>query len=245
VVNKKNRCGLGWLVSGLAVCLAATSCRTCHDAMAEKVVAEKDLREIMQDGDLASDTSPLIQADVQIVAFRLKDIEKLQLAKNMTTKALLGLWKAGKAKLVATTSVVGAPDKEAVVKVTQEMVYPSEFNVQISESGGAHFNFRRAVWVPEPQNFTMRETGMVLGIIPKIEENARITLSLKPQWVAFDRWDGGFLPHLPFRQPVFSATSFEMKITIADGDTILLGGSSTPASDGKWVNVGFLTVHKK
>ena len=241
-MNKKSRCGFGWLAAGLAVCLAATSCRTCHD-----VAAEKDLREIMQDSTLASDTSPLIQADVQIVAFRLKDVEKLQLAKNMTTKALLGLWKAGKAKLVATAFAVAAPDRETDVRVTQEMLYPTEFNVQVG-SGGCFAPSHRAVeavGIPEPQNFTMRETGMVLQMIPKIEETALITLSLRPQWITFDRWDGGFLTKLPFRQPVFSVTSFETVITVADGDTILLGGSSTPTSDSKWVNVGFLTVRKK
>jgi type II secretory pathway component GspD/PulD (secretin) len=190
----------------------------------------------------------LVNVDVQMVAFRMKDIEKLQLAGGMTKEALLGLQKAGKAKLVATASAEVEPDQEAIVKVTQEILYPSEFNVQIAAANAHSWapNFRGVLWVCEPQNFTMRETGMILQVIPKVEDNALISLNLKPQWVTLDRWEvipAGFLfGRSPFRQPVFGVTSFETQVTITDGDTVLLGNSST--TDGKWVNVGFLTVKK-
>jgi hypothetical protein len=185
----------------------------------------------------------LVQVDLQVVTFQKKDIEKLQLAGNMTKEALLRLWKAGKAKLTATASAEVNPAQEAIVKVTQEISYPSEFNVQMSyASSDGGMSFRKPIWVPEPQNFTMRETGIILQITPKVEENGTlITLNLKPQWVTLDQW----ISHGPknlFLQPVFGVTSFESQVTIADGDTILLGNSST--TDGKWVNVGFLTAKK-
>ena len=125
-----------------------------------------------------------------------------------------------------------------MVKAVQEIVYPSEI-------GGGEGTTLLA-----PQNFTMRETGMILQIIPKILEGGMIVLALRPQWVTLERWEeypaalatGRRSRTIPFRQPVFSVTSFETQVTIADGDTILLGSSST--TDGKWVNVGFLTAKK-
>jgi type II secretory pathway component GspD/PulD (secretin) len=91
-------------------------------------------------------------------------------------------------------------------------------------------------------NFTMRETGMILQVIPKVSEDGTLlTLNLRPQRVTLDQW----ISHGPknlFRQPVFGVTSFETQIEIEDGDTVLLGSSST--TDGKWVNVGFLTAKK-
>jgi len=190
----------------------------------------------------------LVNVDVQIIAFQAKDIEKLQLAKNMTKEALLALQKAGKAKQVATTSAVVEPDQEAIVKVVQEIIYPTEFNAQIaaaSATGGGVSMRGGAVWVCEPMNFTMRETGMILQIIPEVKDGGLIRLNLCPQWVTLDRWEtygDGSTKKDPFRQPVFGVTSFETQVTLQDGDTILLGSSSTP--DGKWVNVGFLTAKK-
>ena len=189
----------------------------------------------------------LVNVDMQIVAFQAKDIEKLQLAKNMTKEALLALQKAGKAKQVATTSAVVEPDQEAIVKVVQEIIFPSEFNVQIENASafGGGVRMSKAVWVCEPMNFTMRETGMILQIIPKVMEGGLLCLNLRPQWVTLDRWEtygDGSTKKDPFRQPVFGVTSFETQVTLQDGDTILIGSSSTP--DGKWVNVGFLTAKK-
>ena len=240
-MNTKKLHYLAWLTMGMAVCLTTSSCTTCDDATlyAVNTRVNPTLASIPID-----DSNCLIQVDMQLVTFQLKDIEKLQLAGNMTSEALLRLWKAGKAKLTATASAVVELDQEAIVKVTQEIIYPSEFNVQISDSGtGGDFSMRlhKPVWVPEPQNFTMREMGLVLQILPHVEENACITLKMKPQWVTLDQW----ISHGPknlFRQPVFGMTQFETQVTITDGDTILLGSGSSP--DGKSVNVGFLTAKK-
>jgi hypothetical protein len=45
---------------------------------------------------------------------------------------------------------------------------------------------------------------------------------------------------ISLRQPVFNATTFETQVLMQEGQTVLLGSSSSP--DGKWVYVGFLTV---
>jgi len=232
----------GWLVTGMVLCLSTSSCTTLHDAELYVTNAREHSETLIAMPSDMDDSGCLIQVDMQLITYQMKDIEKLQLAGNMTDASLLRLWKAGKAKLTATASAVVEPDQEAIVKVAQEIIYPSEFNVQISQSGGTGgIDFRKAVWVPEPQNFTMRETGTILQIIPHIEENTLISLHLKPQWVTLDQW----ISHGPknlFRQPVFGVTSFESHVTLADGETILLGNSSSP--DGKSVNVGFLTAKR-
>ena len=52
-----------------------------------------------------------------------------------------------------------------------------------------------------------------------------------------DRWHSSAEP---LRQPVFESMSFQTQVTVRNGETILLGGSSTP--DGERVYYGFLTV---
>jgi len=173
----------------------------------------------------------LIHVEVQVVAFPAKDIEKLQRAGGVTKESLTGLWKAGKGKPVATASAVTIAGQEATVKAVQEIIYPSEWNGL------------------GPCNFTMREIGMILPVMPDMNDygtEALINVSLRPQWVTLERWElypaQGKNKTIPFRQPVFSATSFEAQVMIQDGDTILLGTISAP--DGKGVHAGFLTVKR-
>ena len=168
----------------------------------------------------------LVHVDVEVVAFRAKDIERIRLNGGMTKEALFGLRKAGKSKRGATASAVVEPDQETVVKAVQEIIYPAEQIAKVSEDV-------RVV----PYIFTMRETGMILQVIPKVSDNRScITLTMRPQWVTLERWEsypaglaaGGRHRTIPFRQPVFSVMSFETQVTVEDGDTILIGSSSPP-----------------
>jgi len=173
--------------------------------------------------------SSLIHVEVQVVAFPAKDIEKLQLAEGVTKASLMKLWKAGKGKLQATAFAVTEAGKEAIVKATREVRYATEINV-------CEYGF-------EPQNFTVREVGAILQVIPEIEGVGFMRLSLNPKWVTLEGWDSfPVFKNLPFRQPVFGVTSFETQVTVQDGDTVLIGTISTP--DGKGVHAGFLTVKR-
>jgi len=167
-----------------------------------------------------------VHASVQILAFRVGDIEKLQRNGDMTVKALMALRKAGKAKPVATASAVAEPGKGATMKAVQDVISPAT-----------------------PQDSAAREPGMVLEVTPETSWNKPfIDLNVRAQWVTLARWEthtGEQAAGRPrkVRRPVFNEIRFETRARLEDGDTILLGSSTTP--DGKWVQAGFLTVRRQ
>ena len=238
---KKNLSQIGWLMTGMIVCLTMSSCTTFRntenaDEDLYGANTQENQNKTHVDKPFALDV--LIQMDVQFVAFRMKDVEKLYLAGNMTKEGLFRLWQAGKAKLVSSASGVGLFDQELILKSVHEMIYPSEFNVTTNG-------------IIEPQNFTMRETGVILQVIPKFDERDQtITMTLRPQLVTLERWEScpteigsrWNRKTLPFPQPIFACTSFETNLTMSEGETVLIGSTSMP--DGEWVNAGFLTVRR-
>ena len=188
-----------------------------------------------------------VETDMQIVAFQTRDVERLLLAGNMTKDALFELRKAGKAKLVATTSVVTKNGSEATMKAVQEVIYPTELAMAEASCDSNRVSRSDAV---VPGNFTTREVGMILQLIPDIVADSElINLTLAPQWVTLDRWESypadvasrGRHKTLPIRQPVFGVTSVVATcVTLACGETILIG--SGPSLDGEWVHAAFLTA---
>ena len=236
---KKNLSQLGYLAAGMIVCLTMSSCTTFRNTEN----ADEDLYGAnTQEGQMVVPPTPwspddLFQVNIEMVAFRMKDVEKLILAENMTKGGLFRLWKAGKAKLLASTSVVTRATQDTNLRAVQELLYPSEFNI----TNG----------VIEPQNFTMREIGIRGQVILNIDENAKtINIHMMPQLVSLERWistpaeigSRWNRKTLPFPQPVIGVTSFESQLMVKDGETVLLGSVTTP--DGEWVNAGFLTVSR-
>lgn len=161
--------------------------------------------------------------------------------------------------LLSAPKVTVSPDQEAIMKVVTEYIYPSEFNVQISQQGtsgggyGTSGGTGEPVAIVEPQNFTMREVGVILQVIPKLSEDGQmITLSLRPQVVSEPVWKnyGTKLPktvyttdpitglvgvpqteyvELPMEQPFFNVRSVETQLTINNGATVVMGGLITEA----------------
>jgi len=189
---------------------------------------------------------PLVTIDLQIIAFRTKDIEKLQLSRSMTKEALFDLRKTGKAKVVSMASVMTRNSVEASVKAVQEVLYPTALkwegdpcdSNQVSRSGSL-----------VPSDFVMREVGIILKVLPEIGEKEEIIyVTLFLERTTLERWETysatvateGKHTTLQFRQPVFDVASLNTMVTMKDGDTILLGSGTT--ADGDWVHVGFLTV---
>jgi general secretion pathway protein D len=100
------------------------------------------------------------------------------------------------------TDVLSAPKvttksgQEAIMKVVTEYIYPSEFNVQISQQGnqgggviGQGGGTGEPVAIVEPQNFTMREVGVILQVVPEVSsEGQMINLTMKPQVVSEPVW---------------------------------------------------------
>jgi Flp pilus assembly secretin CpaC len=190
----------------------------------------------------------MAEVDVQIYAFHPEDIEKLRLSGDMSVDALMALRRKGTAKQVASASVLTKSGQEAIMKVVQEVRYPTELLAEV-EQVGSNATVQSASQALAPASFAIREVGMILQVVPEVSpDNSQFNLVLHPHWVTLDRWEscpvalaGGWTHKtLPFKQPVFGVTSFETETLVNAGETVLLGSSSTP--DGKWVNVGFLTV---
>ena len=182
----------------------------------------------------------MVEVDVQIHAFRPEDIEQIRLSGEMSVDTLMALRKKGKAKQVASATVVTRSNQEACVKAVQEVIYPTVLSNTSGEGGGALV----------PSSLEMREVGMILKVTPELvnPNGSQVSVTMYPRWGTLEGWktypadraSGWTHTTIPFKQPIFGTTSFETQTLVEAGKTVLLGSSSTP--DGKWVHVGFLTV---
>ena len=97
--------------------------------------------------------------------------------------------------LLSAPKVVTKSGENAVIKVVIEYIYPQDYDVQLqsssSSSGGTTGGSQSAILaVVEPQNFTMREVGVILDVTPTYSEanGGTIDLELKPQVVDEPIW---------------------------------------------------------
>ena len=97
--------------------------------------------------------------------------------------------------LLSAPKVVTKSGENAVIKVVTEYIYPQDYDVQLqsssSGSSGNTGNSQSAILaVVEPQNFTMREVGVILDVTPTYSEanGGTIDLELKPQVVDEPTW---------------------------------------------------------
>jgi len=98
--------------------------------------------------------------------------------------------------LLSAPKVVTKSGENAVIKVVKEYIYPQDYDVQLqsssssgsSSSGGGSSSAILAV--VEPQNFTMREVGVILDVTPTYSEanGGTIDLELKPSVVEEPTW---------------------------------------------------------
>ena len=97
--------------------------------------------------------------------------------------------------LLSAPKVVTKSGEQAVIKVVTEYIYPQDYNVQLqsssSSSGSSSSSSQSAILaVVEPQNFTMREVGVILDVLPTYSEanGGTIDLELKPSVVDEPTW---------------------------------------------------------
>jgi general secretion pathway protein D len=93
--------------------------------------------------------------------------------------------------LLSAPKVVTKSGQEAVMKVVTEYIYPTEFEVTGLQSGGSGNNSTSTTTgaVVEPQNFEMREVGVILQVVPEVSaEGQMINLMLNPQVVSEPVW---------------------------------------------------------
>ena len=98
--------------------------------------------------------------------------------------------------LLSAPKIVTKSGENAVIKVVTEYIYPQDYDVQLqsssSSSGGSSSGGSQSaiLAVVEPQNFTMREVGVILDVTPTYSEanGGTIDLELKPQVVDEPTW---------------------------------------------------------
>ena len=106
--------------------------------------------------------------------------------------------------LLNAPRVVTKNGQEAIMKVVTEYIYPTEYEVEISQngSGGQYSHSSDPIATVEPQNFEMREVGTILQVVPEVSpEGQMINLMLNPQVVAEPTWKnyGTQLPKTVYR----------------------------------------------
>jgi general secretion pathway protein D len=98
--------------------------------------------------------------------------------------------------LLSAPKVLTGPGKEATMKVVTEYIYPTEYDVQLTASGGGSSGSSSSsggsseiLAVVEPENFTMREVGVILQVTPELSQGGQlINLHLHPQVVSDPTW---------------------------------------------------------
>ena len=97
--------------------------------------------------------------------------------------------------LLSAPKVVTQSGQQAVIKVVTEYIYPQDYDVQLQSSSSSHSSSSGGsqsaiLAVVEPQNFTMREVGVILDVTPTYSEanGGSIDLELKPQVVDEPSW---------------------------------------------------------
>ena len=115
--------------------------------------------------------------------------------------------------LLSAPKVVTKSGENAVIKVVTEYIYPQDYDVQLQSSssgssGGSSGGSQSAILaVVEPQNFTMREVGVILDVTPTYSEanGGTIDLELKPQVVDEPVWKN-YGMRIPFTGNTSSGT---------------------------------------
>ena len=125
--------------------------------------------------------------------------------------------------LLNAPRVVTKNGQEAIMKVVTEYIYPTEYDVEISQNGTSYNSSSSSdpIATVEPQNFEMREVGTILQVVPEVSaEGQMINLTLNPQVVAEPTWKnyGTRLPKTVYRP----MTAAERAQALATGDLTAL-----------------------
>ncbi len=143
--------------------------------------------------------------------------------------------------LLSAPKIVTKSGENAVIKVVTEYIYPQDYDVQLQSSnsnGGSNSGGSQSavLAVVEPQNFTMREVGVILDVTPTYSEanGGTIDLELKPQVVDEPTWKN-YGMKIPFTGNS-SLQSFEGIGGILDGLANSINAiGSIPAETKKWI----------
>jgi general secretion pathway protein D len=141
----------------------------------------------------------------------------------------------GTADVLATPKVTTQSGYEAVIRVTEIHRYPQDWDVETGQ---------RTAPVVKPQDWEDFDLGVVLRVTPEVDpESNTIKLELAPEirkflgydeyYVAQNSYDagtseafvrGGDNSLLFALMPFFEIRSVQTRVTVADGNTVMMGG---------------------
>ena len=146
--------------------------------------------------------------------------------------------------LLSAPKVVTKSGENAVIKVVIEYIYPQDYDVQLqssgSSSGSTSGSSQSAILaVVEPQNFTMREVGVILDVTPTYSEanGGTIELELKPQVVDEPIWHN-YGMKIPFTGNTGSASAVPDFAGIISAMTASLQALAVPLTDDDRTQIG-------
>lgn len=159
------------------------------------------------------------------------------------------------AKLLESVRVVTRPGEEVVGKHVKEIIYPTDFDVQLKHNIASSTNAAALLSATvEPQRFTMREVGSIVQVTPTVSDTAdlidlefRADLVGKPEWKDYGakaKWEGAATYDLAMEQPLIPVrASVDTKVSVRPGRTLVFGGAtdSRRANEDKFVLV-FVTA---
>ena len=92
--------------------------------------------------------------------------------------------------LLSAPKVLTRPGEEAVMKVVTEYIYPTDYNVQLSQNNSSWGgNASPTLAMVEPESFTMREVGVILQATPTLtDEGNLIDLTLDARVIDEPTW---------------------------------------------------------
>lgn len=131
---------------------------------------------------------------------------------------------------------------KADIVVAQELRYPQSYRDSHSEVGFNNCSNRLAssagtsLMSGTPENFTTRNIGVEMTVLPIVENNRRISLKLEPSVTEFEGYVeyGGYNVVTSgntfkeyssgYYQPVFSTRRISTEVTLENGSTVVMGG---------------------
>ena len=159
------------------------------------------------------------------------------------------------AKLLESVRVVTRPGEEVVGKHVKEIIYPTDFGVQLKHNIASSTNAAALLSATvEPQSFTMREIGSIVQVTPTVSDTAdlidlelNVQLTSEPEWKDYGakaKWEGAATYDLAMEQPLIPVrASVDTKVSVRPGRTLVFGGVTDfrRANEDKFVLV-FVTA---
>ena len=148
--------------------------------------------------------------------------------------------------VLAEPRILTRDGNESVFKSVVEYLYPQDYDVMVETNSCA---------AVEPQNFTMRESGVIVDVVPGLRDSGMIALELKVSHVGEPKWKdygetliapNGDKYSLPMEQPIFPSRDIDTHLLLAPGVPVTIGDKSLRvtvvsrlvAPDGKQASTG-------